>query len=265
MKPFLKWAGGKRKLVGKLASFVPDQYGSYYEPFVGAGALFFHLQPDKAIINDSNKELMNVYSVVKNDPTDLINKLSEYHDKLDKECYVAIRATDPKNLGSIERAARFIYLNKTCFNGLFRVNSKGQFNVPYGNYKSPLLPTAANIMEASRLLEKTTILSMDYLSVCKMPVENDLVYFDPPYDPISKTSNFTAYTKDKFYESDQVALSNQFKLLTDRNVRCILSNNDTPLIRSLYADFNIIEVSSERNIAANKQNRGRVTELIISN
>ena len=209
MKPFLKWAGGKTQLLPELRKYLPPEFNRYYEPFVGAGAVLFELQPYTAVINDVNAELINCYNMIKWFLKMLVMELSGY--KNDEDFYYSVRALDRVRNNfkpDVESAARTIYLNKTCFNGLYRVNSKGQFNTPYGRYKNEFKPDEETILAVSKYLNESqvTILSGDFETTVKDAREGDFVYFDPPYDPVSETANFTAYNSGGFSRGDQARL-----------------------------------------------------------
>lgn len=265
-KPFVKWAGGKRQLVNILLSNVPNSFNRYFEPFVGGGALLFELQPQKAVISDINEELINAYKVIRDNVEELINNLKKH--KNTKEYYYAIRAINPKTLTPVERASRFIYLNKTCFNGLYRENSKGQFNVPFGRYKNPKICDEENLRAVSEFLNRIeiTILNCDYKETCEMAESGDFVYLDPPYYPISKTASFTKYNKNDFSEKDQVELSEIFKELDKKGCYVMLSNSNTEFIKKLYANYRIQEIKANRfiNCKANKRRKSRI-EVLITN
>ena len=202
VKPFLKWAGGKRKLVRKFSHLIPDKYDTYFEPFVGGGAVFFYLNPMKAVLNDLNEELINTYKIVKKKPKDLMEELDQLQPNVSsKDFYYDLRASEAKD--NIKRAARTIYLNKTGFNGMYRVNLRGQFNIPFGDMKNVKLYDKENILSCSKYLKKATLVNGDYSTLLKNITKNDFVYMDPPYVPISETAQFTSYTKDKFGVEEQ--------------------------------------------------------------
>ena len=265
-KPFVKWAGGKRQIINILTQEIPLNFINYIEPFVGGGALLFELLPEKAIINDINIELINAYLVIKNHPDKLIESLKKHKNQ--EEYFYKIRALNPEKLTSIERASRFIYLNKTCFNGLYRENSKGEFNVPFGNYKNPKILDEENIKAISEYLNNANIkiLNKDYKEVCEMAQKGDFVYLDPPYYPLSKTSSFTKYTKYDFTEKDQKELSKIFKELDKKGCFVMLSNSNTDFIKELYKDYKIIEVHANRAINSNGNGRKKAKiEVLIKN
>jgi len=264
-KPFVKWAGGKRKLIPSFAPHFPlmQQTRMYFEPFLGGGAVFFHLQHPHSFLSDSNEELVELYMVVRDQVEDLIGPLKKHRNE--EEYYYKVRAQNPTLLTPIERAARFIFLNKTCYNGLYRVNSKRQFNVPFGKYKKPLICATEKLRAASLALQNTKIFSADFEYAVSEAQNRDFVYFDPPYHPLSKTSSFTAYTAGKFDTSEQERLARVYRDLDRRGCYVMLSNSDTPLIRELYARFRIIEVQANRAINSKADGRGKITELLIIN
>jgi DNA adenine methylase len=261
--PVIKWAGGKTRLLPQLLPLLPDAIDRYYEPFIGGGAIFFNLQPGDAIISDVNEELTNVYFQVQNHVEALITSLQQH--RYEKTYYYTMRAKDPARLSPLERASRILYLNRTCFNGLYRVNRRGHFNVPFGRYTNPAICQPARLRAANQVLANTTILTGDYSDTCADAKQANFVYFDPPYHPISKTANFTSYTKGNFGEDDQARLASVYRELTDQGVKCMLSNSDTPLIRELYQDFNIHVVSAHRAIARRSESRKRVNEVVVCN
>jgi DNA adenine methylase len=265
-KPFVKWAGGKRQIIDILIKNIPDNFGTYIEPFVGGGALFFELKPHRAIISDINAELINAYLVIKDNVEDLIESLKKH--KNEKSYYYKLRSLNPDTLSPVERASRFIYLNKTCYNGLYRENSKGQFNVPFGNYKNPKICDEENLRAVSELLNSidVQIFNCDYRETCKLAKEGDFVYFDPPYHPLSRTASFTKYTKFDFNEDDQIELSMVFRELDKKGCYVLLSNSNTDFIRDLYKDYEIIDVEAMRAINAKGNKRGRrKIEIIVKN
>lgn len=271
-KPFVKWAGGKRQILDKLIKYVPEDFNTYYEPFVGGGALFFELSPKNAVINDSNEELINVFRCIKDEEklTKMCNELNHHEANHSEEYYYKIRNIDrDKNkfnrLSDYKRAARTIYLNKTCFNGLYRVNSKGEFNVPFGKKLKVNTYEGQNIgiIHAYLNFNNIKILSIDFEEAVKDAKEGDFIYFDPPYD--SDTSTFNSYTEDGFSKDEQIRLSNVFKNLSDRGCYVMLSNHNTILINELYKDFYIHKITAKRNINSNGKKRGKVEEVIITN
>jgi len=269
-RPFLQWVGGKRSMIQQYSRFFPTNYNAYYEPFVGGGAIFFSLLPSKATLADNNPELIKTYEAIRDSPEEVIFLLKELKRKHSKELYMAIRELDRKynlfsDLRSVEIAARMIYLNQTCFNAIYRVNKKGQFNVPIGSSLNRLICDKNTIMNVSKVLKKTTIICADFEEALSDYTENDFVYLDPPYAPISKYSDFTRYTKEKFYQNDQLRLKNMFDKLTKAGCKVMLSNSDCEYIRDLYKDYNLISVSSSRKLNCKKDRRGQVSELLILN
>jgi DNA adenine methylase len=280
-KPFLKWAGSKSRLIEKLEPYFPSyrEYNSYHEPFLGSGAVFFYLKNrdnKPSFISDVNSDLINCFYVIKHNPNRLINQLTDYANKHNQQLYLATRdkfnnvfdlnAAYEEDL--IERAVMFIYLNKTCFNGLYRVNSKGEFNVPIGSYSNPKIADKEVITNCSNLLQRQVIITQgSYKGVILSNYikTNDFVYLDPPYDPISNTSNFTAYTSNNFSTFDQVEVCRMFKYLDEKNVKVMLSNSDSDFIKYLYKEYNINEIETRRTIAADKNKRIQVKELVITN
>ncbi|MBQ8349276.1 MAG: DNA adenine methylase [Ruminococcus sp.] len=271
VKPVLKWAGGKTQLLGQLTFLMPtEEITTYCKPFLGDGAMLFSIQPGIAYVNDINVGLMNVYNIIKYFPEELIAELNSYENTA--KFYYVIRELDRDAkkfaaLTAVEQAARFIYLNKTCFNGLHRENRQGQFNVSYGKYKSPDFVNAEGIRAVSQYLNAANIYftSMDFLEVLKNIPAGSFVYFDPPYDPVSETANFTGYTRYGFTSDDHIRLKQCCDELTAREIKFMLSNSNTDFIRQLYAGYHITEVSARRAINCNGDGRGVVTELVIRN
>lgn len=265
--PFVKWAGGKKQIIHELIKRIPDEFNVYYEPFVGGGALLFELLPEKAVIGDKNYELINAYVVVKNDVEALIKELKKHESKNCKDYYYRIRSLDPEKLDPVERAGRFIYLNKTCYNGLWRVNSKGQFNVPFGRYRNPKICDEKNLRAVSDYLNRADvkIIHGDYRETLKTAGKGDFIYLDPPYAPVSRTANFTRYLKEDFTLEDQKVLSEVFRELDKRGCSVMLSNSDTDFIRELYRGYVVERISANRFINCVAEKRKNHTELIIRN
>ena len=269
VKPFLKWVGGKSQLLTDLAPLIPHSFDNYFEPFLGGGALFFHLQPNKGTLNDVNKKLITTYSVIKENIDDLISELrvleSEYlglSDGLRKDFYYDQRQQFNNSKDDMDTSSKLIFLNKTCFNGMYRENSKGKFNVPQGRYKNPKILNEDNLRSVSKLLKNTRLMSGSFEKAVANAGKNDFVYFDPPYQPISKTSSFTSYSKNDFNEDDQKKLRDCFVDLTNRGCKVMLSNSNADLIRDLYSNFKIIEVNAKRSINSKAAKRGEVKELV---
>ena len=269
--PFLKWVGGKRQLIPVINESISKNFTNhnYYEPFVGGGAILFHLYPKKAVINDFNEELINVYKTIKENPEELITDLRTH--KNDPDYFYDIRALDRKNdflkLSDIKRASRVIYLNKTCYNGLYRVNSSGEFNSPFGRYKNPNIVNESTIRAVSNYLNDNniTILNGDFEDALKGIKKGDFVYFDPPYHPVSASSNFTGYVQGGFLESDQKRLKDLCDKLHDKGVKFLLSNSATQFIKNLYKDYTIRYVKANRAINSNAKKRGEIDEVLIKN
>ena len=273
LKPFTKWVGGKRQLLPELIELLPSSFGGYYEPFIGGGALFFELAPKQAVINDNNKELVLAYQVIKTDVELLIDELKKHRDNNSKEYYLDLRSADRDGriyqMTDVERAGRILYMLRVNFNGLYRVNSKNQFNVPYGRYKNPKIVDEDNLRNISEYLNDNdiAILNGDFETATQNAKQGDLVYFDPPYVPLSPTESFTGYTADGFGYDEQVRLRDLFVELTERGVYVILSNSSADLVYDLYKPFakTIFEVGATRMINSNAKKRGKVNELLIAN
>lgn len=259
-QPIIKWVGGKRQLLEQFQPFFPKQFNRYFEPFVGGAAVFFSLDLEEAILMDTNAELVNLYNVIKEHVEPLIENLR--HHKNEESYYYTIRALVPATLSPVERASRFIYLNKTCYNGLYRVNRQGKFNVPFGKYTNPDYVNADGLRLASAALQRATIMENDFSAVLELANPGDFVYFDPPYHPVSETSNFTSYTKDSFGVEDQRRLAAVFVELVDRGCHVMLSNSDTPFIRELYMDYRIETVRARRAVNSKADGRGYVSEVV---
>lgn len=264
-RPFLKWAGGKGQLIPQYSEFFPSSFQTYYEPFLGGGAIFFHLSPRirRAVLNDINPELVNVYRCIRDRVDDVINHLALHRQSHAKDYYYKMRSL--VSACPVERAARFIYLNKTCFNGLYRENSQGQFNVPIGRYKNPGIFDPSLLYAASEALQNAQITVDPFEAVLNTAYSSqDFVYFDPPYYPISPTSNFTGYNRYAFTEADQIQLRDTFRILAHRGVKVMLSNSDCAFIRDLYQEFNIHTISATRLINCNAKRRGKITEVLVT-
>lgn len=271
MEPFVKWAGGKRQLLDKIWERTPNKFDTYYEPFIGGGAVLFRLKPAKAVINDTNEQLINIYRQLKADPRAVIRAVN-YLDRgpCDKDYYLKRREEYNQKIQNkeldAECAAYMIWINKHCFNGLYRVNNKGLFNVPYNNKQLGKSIDEANLMSIGYYLQEADVQihCMDFEEVCKGIGKNDFVYFDSPYIPVSETASFTDYTKDGFTYDDHVRLSKLYKNLADNGVKCMLSNHDVDLVYELYNGFKIESKDVKRNINSNAKKRtGK--EVIITN
>lgn len=274
VKPFVKWAGGKRQLLPQINENTPKNFKKYYEPFVGGGAVFLDKQLKKVVINDFNSELTNAYQVVKDSSEELLKLLETHSENNSSDYYYEIRAWDRDGTldtkSEVERAARFIYLNKTGFNGLFRVNSHGQVNVPYGKYKNPAIVNEAVIRAVSKYLQKSdiTILNGDYGDALKDVKKNDFVYLDPPYaDVTNDKKSFVGYTLNGFGDEEQERLRDVFKALDAKGAYVMMSNSSTPYIHELYKEYNETTkiVKAKRAINSKASGRGAVDEVLIMN
>lgn len=253
-KPILKWAGGKGQMLGEILPRVPTKYGKYIEPFCGGAALFFSLVPENAILADSNPELINVYEQVANNVDEVISYLYQYENT--EKVFYQVRAQEWQTLPKAQAAARMIYLNRTCYNGLYRVNRRGQFNVPFGKYKNPTICDVDALYAASRALQKATIVCDDYLSVLHRYAQpGDFIFLDPPYLPISEYSDFKRYTKEQFYEEDHIDLAKEVKRLQSLGCYVILTNSNHPLVHELYSQCRIDIVPTKRYISCNGTKR----------
>lgn len=253
-RPILKWAGGKTQMLDILRESAPKKFNKYIEPFFGGGALFFDLEPNKSTIADSNEELINLYNTVAWDLDDLIVHLKDMPN--DKEFFLSLRQKNTDDLTAVEKAARTIFLNKTCFNGLYRVNKQGKFNVPFGNYKNPTICDEDNLLSASQILKQTHIVHGDYKDVLKEHAKpGDFVFLDPPYLPINEYSDFKRYTKEQFYEEDHIELAEEVKRLHELGCHVLLTNSNHPLVHELYDDFDISVHQTRRNISSKGNKR----------
>ena len=268
--PVVKWAGGKRQLLDELCPLLPKRISSYCEPFVGGGAMLFRLQPAAARVNDINEGLIRLYEVIRDDVEGLIAALSVH--KNEEAYYYAVRDwdRDPARyaaLPAVEKAARLLYLNKTCYNGLFRVNSAGAFNTPFGRYKNPTIVNADTLRAVSRYFNAARILfsCRDYAEVLAETERGTFVYLDPPYDPVSPTANFTSYARGGFGRDDQIRLRECCDELNRRGVRFMLSNSSTPFIREQYAAYHITTVKAMRAVNSDAAGRGQVDEVVVRN
>jgi DNA adenine methylase len=271
-RPFLKWAGGKQRLLAQYEPHFPADLGRYWEPFVGSGAVFFHLWntgrlEGNALLSDDNEELVNTYRVVRDEVEGLITLLSIHKERHCRAYYYQIRLLDRQDvvLSDLERAARTIYLNRTCYNGLYRVNRKGQFNVPMGRYKDPRIVRPDVLRAASAALQGINVEVRDFRTIVDLAQEGDFAYFDPPYDPVSDTANFTSYTAGSFREQDQRDLAAAFRQLSAKGCRCMLSNSHTPWVLELYRGFRIEVVQATRAINSDAAGRGRIAEVLVLN
>lgn len=265
-RPVLKWAGGKGRLLRPILERLPARIDTYYEPFVGSGAVFFALASEKrfqrAVLSDQNPELIDVYRALKRD-VDAVIKALQCH-RYERDAFYEVRAQDPASLTLAERAARTIYLNKTGFNGLYRVNRSGQFNVPFGRYKAPKLCDEPRLRRAAQLLTTVTLEVQDFERACLDASVGDAVYFDPPYVPLSKTSSFTAYHHEAFDEEAHHRLAKLFARLTRQKVAAVLSNSDTPVTRALYSRWKPEKIMVTRPINSKSTHRGNVAEILVT-
>jgi len=282
-QPFVKWAGGKSQLLEQFHKFYPQKFKNYIEPFVGSGAVFFNLfnlgllKGKDVYLIDSNKDLMNLYQIIKNNVDDLINELRKNEYVYEKGRYYSTRKKHNReklkyesifNIDINKRvklAARTLYLNRTCFNGLYRLNSKGEFNVPLGSYKNPTILDEDKLRNASFALKKVNVLCEDFEYVKKIAQEGDFIYLDPPYHPMSKTAHFTSYVEKPFLEDDQIRLQNCFRELDKKNCKLMQSNSDTKFINDLYKGYKIKKLSARRSINSKSDKRGKISELLILN
>ena len=267
-RPFLKWVGGKTQLLSELCARVPEDYNRYFEPFVGGGALFFALKPKRAVLGDLNGELIGAYTVVRDRLPELVEFLAEH--RYEKNYFYSLRAVDPETLSAPEAAARTIYLNRTGFNGLYRVNSSGRFNVPFGRYKNPLICDYENLSACSACLDSTELQVGTFLQVLASATDGDFVYLDPPYVPSSKTANFTGYIPGGFRHESQQELADLLVDLDRRGVRFLLSNAGTEESRALYRtlpipDLHIDTVQAKRSVNCRTNGRGKVDEILVRN
>lgn len=268
--PVLKWVGGKRRLLGTLTPLLPQCITTYCEPFVGGGALLFNLQPNTAYVNDINGDLIRVYNVIKSDVESLIAALQEYKNEAD--FFYAVRDWDRdkekySSLSDVQKTARILYLNKTCYNGLFRVNNAGEFNSPFGNYRNPNIVNAPTLRAVNSYLNTATVhlSSTDFAEILQILPRGTFVYLDPPYDPVSGTSSFTGYSKGGFTRDDQIRLRECCDELTARGVKFMLSNSSTDFIRDQYAAYHILTVQARRSLNSASTKCGKVDEVVVRN
>jgi len=262
-RPFLKWAGGKSKVLKNLQQTMPKEFNRFFEPFCGGGALFFGLKPNEAYLSDNNRELIDCYSAVRDHLEELIESLGQY--QYDKDMYYEVRARDPWSMSIVERSARMIYLNRTGFNGLYRVNKSGGFNVPFGRYTNPTICDQENLTACSKLLKTVDLKAVPFENVLQRAESGDFVYFDPPYIPLSDTASFTAYQSGGFGMSSQQKLLDVYTELSKKGVKCLLSNSDVPWMRENYRAFNIESIKVARMINSRADRRGAVGEVLVSN
>lgn len=273
-RPFLKWVGGKARLLPVISEYYPTTYEKYYEPFVGGGAMFFSLQPKTAHINDLNLVLISAYKHIRDDVDKLVESLRELEN-----LYYALPSLEEKKLFYLDKRTEFntlphesfdktvllIFLNKTCFNGMYRENSKGGFNVPFGQHERPTICDEENLRNISASLQHTVITHSSYEKAVATAEKGDFIYFDPPYHPLNTTSSFTSYQAGGFTEQDQIKLRDEFKRLSDLGCKVMLSNSDAPLINELYKDFKIHKIYAARSINSNGAKRGKILEVLVTN
>lgn len=270
VSPVVKWVGGKRQIIDEITKYVPETFSTYYEPFLGGGAVLFELQPKKAVVNDINKELMNIYEVIKENVDDLIEELKQHKNK--KDYFYKIRELDRDReqyslLTPVQRASRIIYLNKTCYNGLFRVNKSGEFNAPFGNYKNPNIVNEPTLRAVSNYFNKAKIrfACQDFEDALKWARKGAFVYLDPPYDPVSETASFTGYDKGGFDREEQIRLKKTCDKLNKKGINFLLSNSATDFIMDLYQDYRIEVIQAKRAINSKADKRGDVDEVLVMN
>jgi DNA adenine methylase len=265
--PFLKWAGGKQRLLSQYQPFLPAraEVRAYFEPFIGSAALFFYWQPEQAILSDRNEKLIELYCLMRDDVAGVIEALRPHRNEADY--YYHVRAQDPAQLSAVQRAARLIYLNKTCYNGLYRENARGDFNVPFGRYKNPTICDESRLRAASQALQAVELVAADFEEVVAKAQPGDFIYFDPPYAPLNATSSFTSYNSYGFTPEDQKRLAATVKRLTALGCQVMLSNSSTPLIYALYQGngYHIQPIQARRNINSKADRRGPIRELLITN
>ena len=267
---FIKWAGGKTQLLEQFSELYPEDFNNYHEAFLGSGAVFFQIKqlfkPTRSFLSDTNEELIRTFVSVRDYPEELIELLIEHKEKdNNREYFNEQRERFNIMRHCLEKSSIFIYLNKTCFNGLYRVNADGKFNVPFGKYKNPAIVNEEKIRKASAFLQGANLYATSFTSILQRARKNDFVYFDPPYFPLNKTANFTGYQKDGFFEKEQRHLAEVFEALDKRGVKVMLSNSDMPLIKELYDDFDIVNVRARRAINCIGTKRGKINEIVVRN
>ncbi|MBI2176137.1 DNA adenine methylase [Candidatus Woesearchaeota archaeon] len=267
---FIKWAGGKTQLLRQFSELYPQKFNHFLEIFLGSGAVFFNVKqkfnPSQSFLFDINEDLINTFKSVRDNVDELIPLLREHRDKDNNKAYFNEQRQKFNTMKhGLEKAAIFIYLNKTCFNGLYRVNSEGKFNVPFGKYKKPAILQEVKLRMASKFLQNAELSVSDFTEAVKKAEEDDFVYMDPPYFPLTKTASFTSYQKGAFLENEQRQLAKEFKELDKKHCLLMLSNSDTPFIRELYSDFNIVTVKARRAINCIGAKRGVINEVVIRN
>lgn len=262
-EPFLKWAGGKRRLAPLLRQWMPSEFARYHEPFLGGGALYFAMQPDSAVLSDVNEDLINCYLVVRDDVEALIADLARHRHE--RAYFLELRRQMPTSLTQLQAASRFIYLNRTAYNGLYRVNQRGQFNVPFGDYRNPSLRPIATLRAASAALQGARLQAVDFRKAVECAGPSDFVYLDPPYIPVGPNSDFRRYHRDQFRDPEQVALADTFEELANRGCYVMLSNSNTPRSMELFGRWRVRLVQSPRAISSRPETRGPVSEIVVTN
>lgn len=270
VSPVVKWAGGKRQLWPEIKKEIPQSFSTYYEPFVGGGAVLFALQPSQAVINDVNEELINVYRVIRDQLDDLLQDLKQHKNESDYFYQIREQDRNPQvyaELSNVQRASRTLYLNKTCYNGLFRVNQQGEFNAPFGRYKNPNIVNEKTLTAVSAYLNRAqiTLQTGDFVQAVAGLDQTSFVYFDPPYDPISQSASFTGYDQGGFSRSEQIRLKELCDSLNKQGVKFLLSNSATEFILELYRDYDLRMVQAKRSINSNARKRGAVAEVLVKN
>lgn len=268
--PVVKWVGGKRQIIGQINKYVPKKFSTYYEPFLGGGAVLFELQPVQAVVNDINSELINIYEVIRDDVEALIEDLKRHRNEADY--FYQIRELDRdkdiySKMARVQRASRIIFLNKTCYNGLFRVNKAGEFNTPFGNYKNPNFVNEVTLRAVSNYFNQAriTFTCRDFGEVLKGVRKGAFVYLDPPYDPVSDTASFTGYDKGGFGREEQIRLKNACDNLNQKGIKFLLSNSATDFIKDLYQEYRIEVVQAKRPINSKPNRRGEIDEVLVRN
>jgi DNA adenine methylase len=268
--PVVKWVGGKRQILDQIKKYVPKTISTYYEPFIGGGAVLFALQPHKAVVNDINLELINLYEVIKTDVERLIKDLQKHNNE--ERYFYGIRELDRNvtlynQLSPVQRASRMIYLNKTCYNGLFRVNKAGEFNTPFGNYRNPNIVNEITLRAVSKYFNKADLkfTRLDFEEALKGAKKGAFVYLDPPYDPVSDTASFTGYDKGGFNKAEQIRLKKVCDRLNERGIKFLLSNSATQFIKELYRDYQIEIIQAKRAVNSKADKRGEINEVLVMN
>ncbi|MGI6119434.1 MAG: DNA adenine methylase [Desulfosporosinus sp.] len=268
--PIVKWVGGKRQIIDQITKYVPKTFSTYYEPFLGGGAVLFELQPRKAVVNDINSELINLYEIIKDNAEELIEDLKQHRNE--EDYFYGIRELDRdkdkyNKLTPVQRASRIIYLNKTCYNGLFRVNKAGEFNTPFSNYKNPNIVNEITLRAVSNYFNraKITFNCKDFEEVLKGARKGAFVYLDPPYYPVSDTANFTGYDKGGFDRDEQIRLKETCDKLNEKGIKFLLSNSATDFIKDLYKDYRIEVIQAKRAINSKADKRGEIDEVLVMN